>query len=180
MSPASPSTSSDVPSSLSCVCVTFLLTGGSCCSFLCRSICLVATWCCGKRLVFGTCGDLFRSVVFSGRAGLCRWPRPASSSSMARLRTGFMTEKTSEGPCVANHTLPAQPGHIVAVPCLFATTTSRERIAMPLRGQCCPPLVAWVSSLRTWKVRVAERRIAYDCCTEENTCSLRPPHGYGH
>ena len=162
--PASPSTSSDVPSSVSCVCVTFLLTGGSCRSLLCRSVCLVATWCCGTRLVSGTCGDLFRSVVFSGRAGLCRWPHTASSSIMPRFRT--------EAPCVANHTLPAQPGQRVAVPCLFATTTPRERIAMPLRGPCCPPLDSRVSSLRAWKVRVGERRVAYDCCTGENTCSL--------
>ena len=120
LSPASSSTSSNVPLSLSCVCVTFLMTGGSCRSLLCRSV--------FSLVLVATCSDLWcfldELVCVDGRS--------------LPLRTV----------CVLVLSWQPRFGLDVAVPCLFSVTPSRECLAMPLCGPCCPPRDSWVSSLR--------------------------------
>ena len=153
--PASPSTSSDVPSSVSCVCVTFLLTGGSCRSLLCRSVCYL-----------GTRGGLFRPVVFSGHSLPLR----------AECVLVYIHEELRSYDYISLLVVRVDLGSPV--------TRSRECLAMPSRGPCCSPLDPWVSLLRgpsvfdrlpgpsfyRREVRVSERRVAHVCCTEENTC----------
>ena len=77
VSPASPSTSSDAPSSVSCVCVTFLLTGGSCRSLLCRSV-----W---YLVRVAVCSDLWFFSPLTASSGRMRSGLHPRGASQLRL-----------------------------------------------------------------------------------------------